>query len=122
LKTILIKDRFGDATVLREMLCAIAGLDLTTTLGGADLAITWLATHIDGWGLAVVLVEQDTAQMEVIAFARAANPAAKIVVSGSIVCGEVRSECLRCGADAAFDSRCIGDLAVWLDQLSAHAT
>jgi hypothetical protein len=122
LKTILIKDRFSGATVLRDMLCAIAGLELTATLAGADLAITWLATHIDSWDLAVVVVEEDTAQMEVIAFARTAHPAAKIVVTGSIVCGAVRSECLRCGADAAFDSRRIGDLAVWLDQLSAGAT
>ncbi|MEJ8839357.1 hypothetical protein [Ramlibacter sp. AN1133] len=119
MKTILIKDRFSDAPVLREMLSATAGLEVTATLAGADLAITWLATHHDGWDLAVVVVEQDVAQMDVIAFARAARPAAKIVATGSIVCGAVRSECLRCGADVAFDSRRIGDLADWLDRLSA---
>jgi hypothetical protein len=120
-KTVLIKDRFSTSPLLQEMLLAIAGIELSATLAGADLAISWLAVHTRGWDVAVVVVEQDAAQMDVIAFARADHPEATIVATGGIVSGAVRSECLRCGADAAFDSRHIGDLAAWLDQLSARA-
>jgi hypothetical protein len=119
LKVILCKDRFSAGGVLRDMLSSIGGLDIAAAVGGADLAITWLATHEGAWQVAVVVVEQDPAQMDVIAFARSANPHARIAAVGSIVCGAVRSECLRHGADIAFDSRRIGDLAAWLDQLRA---
>lgn len=119
MRALLINDRFTRGSVLAGMLSTVGGLRLVASVTGADVAMTWLAVHPNDWDVSIVTLEEDAAQLEVIAFARAANPRARIVVFGSIVSGGVRAECLRCGADAAFSSRQPGDFALWLSELRA---
>ena len=119
LKAMVAKDRLTRRSLVPSMLGAIAGIQLVATVTGAEVAMTWLASHSDEWELAVVTLEHDPAQLEVVSFARGSKASAKIVVFGSIVSGEIRAECLRCGADAAFSSRRSGDFVAWLDQLGA---
>lgn len=121
MRVFLAEDDIGGRSVVPEMVARIGGLQLVGRARGGREALAWLQRHPAQWDLTIVDLQQDSTQLDVVDHARRLHPLARIVVFSSLRSLEIRGECVRRGADAAFHKMRAGDFASWLDRLARRS-
>lgn len=97
-----------DIQLIRESLAAaleeVAGAQVVATAETQVEAIDWLATHADGWTLAVIdLFLREGSGLCVVDWCQGRRPTQRVVVLTNYATAAVRERCLAMGADRVFD-------------------
>lgn len=103
-KVFLVEDNALIQEQVRQILEAIPGAEVVQVAATAQQAGDWLATHPDGWDLALVdLFLAKGHGFEVLRRCRERKPHQRAVVLSNYTRDPVRAHAAQAGADAVFD-------------------
>ena len=118
LRVFFVEDLSTMRGLLRDLFETVGGLRIVSTAATEAEAMLWLEDHPNGWDLAVVdlVLEQGSGIGVVRKASGLRTPGAKVVVFSAYATPAVRAQCLKLGADAAFDKTQTSDFIDWLSR------
>lgn len=115
LRAFLVEDLASMRSLMQELFGALGGVTLAGSASNEAEALMWLEENRGAWDLAIIdLILEQGSGISVIARAKAAHPAGRIVVFSSYASTGIHQHCVRLGADAVIDKSDTQAFVAWL--------
>ena len=102
-KVFLVEDANDMREALVELFDDVGGFEVVGTAATESAATQWLQQHLGGWDLLVLdLIIAEGSGFAVLARAKEADIAGRVVVLSEFATPAIAERCIRMGADRAF--------------------